>query len=201
MSLFTTSAINHSENTVARRPLALLCALLGAVALLLATVQPALAHDELTGSDPASGASLETAPGKLTLTFSGNVSDIGHEIHVTDPEGKEITTGEPTVDRTRLTQRLKEDGAPGTYTVVWRTVSQDGHPIEGNFTYSVGESAGQESATPTTQASASEGADAARETGVPGVSGMPGWVLAVIGTAVVLGIVGMALAATRRRKL
>ena len=41
-------------------------------------------------------------------------------------------------DRSLLTTAVQIP-APGTYTVNWRVVSADGHPISGNFMFSVGQ--------------------------------------------------------------
>lgn len=193
-----------------RRPLAaVLLALLTALFMLVSTVQPAAAHDEMISSDPESGAALEASPEALTLTFSGNVMDIGREVRVTDSTGESQVAQESTVDRQKLIQPLDNPGSTEdeTYTVVWRVVSEDGHPIEGTFDYTVGAGAGEvadqgptqeQSATPTgddRDDSASEAAEPAAE------SGTPGWPIPVIGGVGALALLIVVLVlATRRKK-
>ena len=69
----TTTCAPHHEAGTAPRPLAraaaALLAPLAAVALALAP-SPALAHDVLTSSDPEDGATLETVPEEVVLTFN-----------------------------------------------------------------------------------------------------------------------------------
>lgn len=97
----------------------------------------ASAHDELVGSNPSAGTDLHKAPTSLRLTFSDSVHDIGVAVRVTDASGAQLQTGKPVVDDTVVTQRLKPTKAPGTVHVVWRVTSADGHPVSGNFNFSV----------------------------------------------------------------
>ena len=68
-------------------------ALLAAGALTLLPLLPAAAHDELTAVTPEPDSVLTTAPEELELTFSGEIMDIGHQILVTDSEGRSVTEG------------------------------------------------------------------------------------------------------------
>lgn len=108
-------------------------------ALLTMTAAPALAHDELIGSNPAAGSTVDRLPAELTLTFSGVLlaEPEATEVVVTDAAGTDLTGGDPVVDGTRLTQPLSGD-ATGEVTVIWRVVSSDGHPISDSFAFHVG---------------------------------------------------------------
>ena len=63
----------------------------GAAVVLLATLgfaSPAAAHDALSGSDPATGTSVEVAPAQITLNFTADLMPDGAEAQVfasTDP--------------------------------------------------------------------------------------------------------------------
>ncbi|ANG86707.1 hypothetical protein A8L33_09040 [Microbacterium aurantiacum] len=113
-----------------------------AFAVLLAAVllpaSPAAAHDELVGSDPAAGSAVETLPAALTLTFSADIApDEGaSEIQVTDAAGTTLNEGAPVVEGTTLSQALAGT-ASGEVTVLWKVVSSDGHPISGEFSFTV----------------------------------------------------------------
>ncbi|GAA4867838.1 hypothetical protein GCM10025788_01140 [Serinicoccus chungangensis] len=112
-------------------------ALLAALAL-VALPLPAQAHDELTGSDPEDGATVEAGElDELTLTFSGAVAEVGAAVSVTDPDGGSALDGEPEVEGTEVTQDLVDDLADGDYAVAWRVTSEDGHPISGEFGFTV----------------------------------------------------------------
>lgn len=103
---------------------------------LLAPAGTASAHDQLLGSDPEDGAVVE-APDELELEFSGQLSELGLQVVVTDPDGRSVVDGEPEVDGRFVTQDLVDDLGAGTYDVVWRVTSEDGHPISGELSFTV----------------------------------------------------------------
>ncbi|MFB8169725.1 FixH family protein [Kitasatospora purpeofusca] len=116
--------------------------MLGAVlALLLAGAGPASAHAALQSTDPAQNAVLPVAPQTVTLTFSEAVSLSSDSVRVLDPAGRAVDSGSPAhADGKDNTARvgLGSGLANGTYTVAWRAVSEDSHPIGGAFTFSIG---------------------------------------------------------------
>lgn len=174
-------------------------ALLVAGALTALTVLPASAHDELTAVSPEPGSVLATAPEELELTFSGEVMDIGHQVLVTDSEGRSVTDGPLEPEGNRVVQPLAGSGTEDeTYRVVWRVVSSDGHPIEGTFSYDVG-SGDEPTAGPS--APAEDPAQRAEDATDRATSGdVPLWVVAVGGGAVALGVLGLVSLVSRRRR-
>ncbi|GAA3623270.1 hypothetical protein GCM10022200_01860 [Microbacterium awajiense] len=128
----------------------LAAALFAAVALVL-PASPAFAHDELIGSSPAADSTVDALPSELTLTFSGLISteDGASEVQVTDAAGTSLTAGDLSVQDTVLTQPL-EGTASGAVTVLWKVVSSDGHPISGEFEFTVDAPAPTASPTETT---------------------------------------------------
>nr|WP_232483167.1 copper resistance CopC family protein [Brevibacterium yomogidense] len=104
--------------------------------------QAAHAHDQLVGSNPEEGAELDTQPEWLELTFSGEIQDVGTEIQVVDDSGDDISAGEVTVEGTKVSSALPDDLTPGDYTVQWRVVSSDGHPISGEFDFTLTDAVG-----------------------------------------------------------
>lgn len=136
-------------------------AALAAASLLGAT--PASAHDELISTNPADGATLTQAPASLELTYSGDIMDVdgANQVRVTNAAGDSVTDGEPEIDGAVVTQDLATAAADDTYTVTWRVVSSDGHPIQGTFTYTVGEGSSVDSAT--TQAATTAAAEPSAE--------------------------------------
>lgn len=120
-----------------------LLALTAFVALLLAglTALPAAAHSTLLSSTPEDGAELDEAPDALVLTFNEDITDLGTDIEITGPDGEDATGGETEIDGAEVTRALSEDLAAGEYTVTWRAVSADGHPIDGELTFTLTEEA------------------------------------------------------------
>ncbi|XCX49968.1 copper resistance protein CopC [Streptomyces phytohabitans] len=129
----------------ARRDRALLgvLGLLAAVcALLLGTAAPASAHAALTGSDPADGAVVGSAPAEITLTFSEGVALSDDSVRVLAPDGERVDAGKVRDlgggGSVEYGAALRDGLGDGTYTVAWKAVSADSHPVSGAFTFSVG---------------------------------------------------------------
>lgn len=128
-------------------------ALLGTLltALFLASAAPASAHAALRGSDPADGAVLKSAPGSVTLTFTESVGLLDDSFRVYDPTNHRVTTGAAEhgpagADTARITFPKKL--GTGTFTVAWRVVSADSHPVSGALTFSVGKPSATVAAVP-----------------------------------------------------
>ncbi|MFJ8054374.1 copper resistance protein CopC [Streptomyces luteogriseus] len=116
--------------------------LLGTVlVLLLAGAAPASAHAALRGTDPDDGSVVKRAPRHVTLTFTESVGLLDDSFRVFGPDQRRVHTDEAThADGRSDTARVGLPGklAQGTYTVAWRVVSADSHPVSGAFTFSVG---------------------------------------------------------------
>ncbi|GAA2105570.1 hypothetical protein GCM10009759_42850 [Kitasatospora saccharophila] len=126
---------------VRRRLGALLAVLVAALGLVLGGATAASAHATLEGTDPERGSVVATAPAAVTLTFSEGVSLSTDSVRVLDPQGNAVDDGKPDhVDGRAATARvaLRSGLANGTYTVAWRAVSEDSHPVGGAFTFSIG---------------------------------------------------------------
>ncbi|MFF3659986.1 copper resistance CopC/CopD family protein [Streptomyces olivochromogenes] len=126
-----------------RRRIAQGLALLGTVLVLVlfGGVGGASAHAALTGTDPQDGSVLKTAPTEVTLSFSESIGLLDDSFRVLDPDNRRVHTGDPghagdRSDTARVT--LPKGLGTGTFTVAWRVVSADSHPISGAFTFSIG---------------------------------------------------------------
>ncbi|MCJ7436428.1 MAG: copper resistance protein CopC [Acidimicrobiia bacterium] len=109
--------------------------------VLLVGASPAFAHAELVESDPAPGAVLTKSPPTITLQFTETVRAENGGVRVFDADGGRVDQGG--VDVSGRTVRMpvpKLDN--GSYVVTWRVVSADSHPIQGAFTFQVGEGGG-----------------------------------------------------------
>lgn len=113
------------------RRLLVVVAALGMVAV---GASPATAHSDVTGSTPAAESTVTRAPSEVTLTFTGPIRGQFSTVVVTGPDGARYGAGTPrAIDRT-LHQAVKPLVA-GKYTVAWRVVSGDGHPLQGVFRF------------------------------------------------------------------
>ncbi|MGY0060101.1 copper resistance CopC/CopD family protein [Streptomyces sp. LZ34] len=117
---------------------ALLAALLGALSF---GASPAAAHAALTATDPADGAVVKAAPAQVGLTFSEGVLLSRDSVRVLDPKSNRVDTGNPAHmgGKSSTAAVSLHSGLPdGTYTVAWKVVSEDSHPVAGAFTFSIG---------------------------------------------------------------
>jgi methionine-rich copper-binding protein CopC len=140
----------------------LVTAVLVAAAFVLFPAAGAQAHDELLSHTPEDGATVETMPEELTLTFSNVPVALGSVVQIQDSSGTNWADGEVQITDTEVSQPIKADAPAGEYSVVWRVVSSDAHPIEGNFSFTV-----ESGAEGTEGASAGAGADAGAGTPEP----------------------------------
>ena len=116
-------------------------ALLVAAMSVFAFAPAASAHDQLVSSNPEDGAELDQQPKWLEMNFSGDIQEVGSEVKVV-VDGKDVSAGELTVEGKKLSVALPDDLKPGDYKVTWRVVSQDGHPISGDYSFAIKDAEG-----------------------------------------------------------
>lgn len=183
-------------------------AVLVAVLAGLATAAPASAHAELISADPADGATVTSLPTTATLTFSEEIDPSTAQVALTDAAGATLSSVPPfTAAGTTVSQPLPATLPAGAYTLAYRIVSLDGHPVGGTVRFTVAGSATSASpsvvssqpasdATPTSASTPPTSPAAAGATSVAGSpvaassddggSGALWWVLAVVVVLVVV---------------
>ncbi|MGW7621465.1 copper resistance CopC/CopD family protein [Streptomyces antimycoticus] len=147
-----------SRTTATARRLMAICGTLLAALLCALSVgaSSASAHAALTSTDPADGSVVKTAPREVTLNFSEGVLLSGDSVRVLDPKGKRVDTGKTAHvgGKSSTAAAGLHSGLPdGTYTVAWKAVSEDSHPVSGAFTFSIGAPSKTTAKVPTGQAS------------------------------------------------
>lgn len=127
-------------------------------AALLGFAAPASAHDAAESSSPAQGATVATTPEQVSVTFNKNPLGIGAQFSVKDSAGAEWADGAVEIVDSTATQKLKAGAPAGAYTVAWRVVSSDSHPIEGTFGFTATAAAAGAAPSGTSAAGASPSA-------------------------------------------
>jgi len=110
----------------------------------LAWASPVSAHAQLDTSTPAPSAVLESAPSEISLDFNEPVTPVARSIEIYNQEGQRIVLGEALVSKDDPSVLIAQDvpAIPnGLYVVAWRAVSDDGHAVEGAYTFQIGASA------------------------------------------------------------
>ena len=111
-------------------------------ALLLLSMAPAAnAHSTLISSLPKNGAELNVVPKFVSLKFNERLLILAdknpNSISVLSPKGILISLGTPKVKGNTLSISLKTKKATGKFRVTYRVVSADGHPISGEYFFTV----------------------------------------------------------------
>ncbi len=107
----------------------LLCAATFTLLIAAHSISPAYAHSVLVSVVPADQSLTQTAPTEIVLTFDENVQDVGNAVVVLAPNGQHVESGPPNIVNSTVTQRLKPITVPGHYSIEYRVVSVDGHPV------------------------------------------------------------------------
>jgi methionine-rich copper-binding protein CopC len=108
-------------------------------ALVFAPAVPASAHSKLTASTPANGARLSSSPSALSFTFDQTLQPVQgwDAVLVTGPDGFRHPAKSVRVDGSTVHASCDRLGQSGAYTVSYRVISGDGHPIAGHITVSL----------------------------------------------------------------
>ncbi|MEW2541319.1 copper resistance CopC family protein [Micromonospora chalcea] len=130
------------------RTVSALLAALFTTALLLVPATPAAAHNSLQEATPARDARLTTAPTQVTLRFLQRLNPAFTTITLRDATDRQVPASAPAVDGATGTVTIEEPLANGTYTVVYRVVSRDGHPVQGSYRFTVADPAAPPAAAP-----------------------------------------------------
>ncbi|WP_030175651.1 copper resistance CopC family protein [Spirillospora albida] len=157
------------------------------------TAAPASAHTALKSSDPAKGATVE-APSEIVLTYTDAV--MLPKVALTDASGKVRSAGAPRAVDDKVVLPVTAPLPAGVYTVGWRVVSADGHPVAGSFRFTVKASESTAGSPPSTGAAPTSAAPSApAPTAAPADSGgSSGWLwigLIAAGIAAVAGAVAL----------
>ncbi|MEV5821612.1 copper resistance CopC family protein [Micromonospora haikouensis] len=175
-------------------------AALAALAVLVAPAAPAAAHNSLASATPAADARLATPPSEITVRFLQKLNPELTTVVLSDAARRVVPTGVPVVAGTRATVTVAEPLPDGTYTVAYRVVSTDGHPVQGSYRFTVADPAATAAApvSPPPAAAPASGAPASAAAERAGRDGGPGPLTVAAGVALLAcALVGGALAAGR----
>lgn len=111
----------------------------------------AWAHSALISSNPSSGSTIAAIPTEIELRFSSGVSDMAPALIVRH-DNQTVAELQPRIDDTLLRADAPDRELPdGSYQLVWRIVSVDGHPLSGVIPFQIGDGRAQTSKAPATK--------------------------------------------------
>lgn len=103
------------------------------------------AHAYLQQSTPSANDNLAQSPTKITLQFNETIQPAFHSIQVTNSSGERVDLDDsyiPNQQPKTLEGNVRPNLPDGLYTIGWHIISGDGHPIDGSFSFQVGQSSG-----------------------------------------------------------
>ncbi|GAA4634690.1 hypothetical protein GCM10023196_077190 [Actinoallomurus vinaceus] len=166
---------------------------------------PADAHTTLTAAVPAKNSKVPS-PARIKLTFAEAVRFPG--IVVLDAKGGHHESGKAHVTDATVTEQVGGVLPPGVYTVGWRVVADDGHPVTGDYKFTVVGGASPSPAATSPAATSPTTGSAAPAAGAPSSTpaaqkttstSSAGWLWVGLGAVVVAVVVG-GVALLRRRR-
>ena len=117
------------------RRLLLLCI----AGLTVLTPPLASAHVEIVSSYPEQYANVNPIPTSVWIEFNDNLQNLEGEIinriEVTDSTGLVVSYEDAIVEAGKITTKVSGQSAAGVFIVKYRVVGQDGHVIEGDYTF------------------------------------------------------------------
>lgn len=149
----------------------------------------ASAHAVLLRTTPTGD--VRSAPNAVQIVFDESPRTRFSVVHVLGPDGQRRDAGALSVQNGTVTQPLTGSRPPGQYTVDWRVVSDDGHPVSGQWRFTVTAAA---PALPSPAAPAAAPADAGSG------GGHLGHVLLAVVVVVLLGLSWVLERLWQRRK-
>jgi methionine-rich copper-binding protein CopC len=109
---------------------------IGLLCLMVANATQALAHSQKESTTPADGATVSGSPPVIGMDFNDPMR-ITH-VELTDAVGDSFGLARDRSLAARKTFSAKPDDLPpGRYRVEWRGLAEDGHAMQGAFTFTV----------------------------------------------------------------
>ena len=104
--------------------------------IFLAFANSALAHTGLESSTPQNGDVINEELQQITLTFEGKVEQ-GSKFELQNSTGESIPIENIALSENQIAGNFSNPLENGEYLVIWNIIGADGHPIEGEFSFSV----------------------------------------------------------------
>lgn len=106
------------------------------ILLLIISANSVSAHTGLTSSSPADGEVIAEDVHEIELEFNTKIETTS-TVKVFNENNEEISVGAIQVNENMMTGGFLSPLSNGTYTVDWRIIGADGHPIQGTYSFIV----------------------------------------------------------------
>jgi methionine-rich copper-binding protein CopC len=103
------------------------------------TIPTSSAHVTILSSFPKQFANVNPIPTEVWIEFSGELQTLDGEavnsLEVVDSTGIAVNFDDPIISGGRITTKISGQSAAGVFIVKYRVVGDDGHVIEGDYTF------------------------------------------------------------------
>ncbi len=103
------------------------------------TTSSSHAHSQITASYPAANSNVNPIPQEVWIEFNGTLQTLDgqgiNSIEVIDSTGIAVNFDTPIIDGPRITTKISSQSALGVFTVNYRIVSEDGHPVKETYSF------------------------------------------------------------------
>ena len=107
--------------------------------LAFASTPQASAHVEIVSSFPEQFSNVNPIPTQVWIEFSGDLQTLDgqavNSLEVIDSTGIAVNYEDVMISGGRISTKISGQSAPGAFTVKYRVVGDDGHVIEGEYTF------------------------------------------------------------------
>ena len=107
--------------------------------LALLSIPSSSAHVEIVSSFPERFANVNPISTQVWIEFSGQLQILDGEavnsLEVIDSTGIAVNFDDPIIEGAKIMTKISGQSAPGAFTVKYRVVGDDGHVIEGDYTF------------------------------------------------------------------
>ena len=106
---------------------------------LILSAPTSFAHGQIVTSFPLDGSTSSPTPTQVWIEFDGELQTIDGEVvntlKVTDSTGLVVSSEEAIIEGAKISTQVSDQSVGGVFTVEYRIVSEDGHPVEGSYTF------------------------------------------------------------------
>ena len=107
--------------------------------LALLSIPSSSAHVEIVSSFPEKFANVNPIPTHVWIEFSGKLQTLDGEavnsLEVIDSTGIAVNFDDLIIEGAKIMTKISGQSAPGAFSVKYRVVGDDGHVIEGDYTF------------------------------------------------------------------
>lgn len=109
-----------------------------AVMLLMLTFPSGVwAHSKLESSIPPADSTSKEAVKQLSLSFNEKIDPTLSKLTITNDKGEKVDLAVVKVEGEAMIAELSQPLVTGSYSVEWKIVGKDGHPVKGTYSFQV----------------------------------------------------------------